>query len=541
MLIEIDCDLFRKSPISFHEGLNVILGDDVASNSIGKSTLLLIIDFAFGGDSYFSSENDSIRTLGHHVIRFCYKFGNKKMYFTRNTEIATEVSCCDAKYNKLSSITISDFRNILKDSYKLTQPDTTFRDIVGVFSRIWGKDNYYQHKSPMNSPHEKASIAINRLIKIFNKYDAIQKLIKEKQNIYEKGEAFKVASSKQIIPQITGVIYEQYGKEINSMSKDIDNITADITGVKTTYEAIVSEEVLTLRDEKSALIQKKNLYQEQLRKTQQNITTKNSGLNKQIEQIRSYFPNINMEKIETIDIFHTNITSILNEELKAREETLKELLVVCEKQIAELDRGIAKKLNMKDTPQYLRDRLVDLISKKLSYVHAMNLYDEREKLKNDLSAIDEQLKEVLNGILSEIAINMNNKMRELTELIYSSSKATPQINFEGNRYTFSSPDDTGTGKAYVNLITFDLSVLSLGNLPVIIHDSLLFKNIEIKILENIITVYQIFKKQIFIAIDEILRFSENTKVILSNNKVCSLSAENTLFNHIWNKESLDAH
>lgn len=59
MLYEIECDKFARKidgklvprgPITFHEGLNTVLGDKKAENSIGKSTFLLALDFCFGGD-----------------------------------------------------------------------------------------------------------------------------------------------------------------------------------------------------------------------------------------------------------------------------------------------------------------------------------------------------------------------------------------------------------------------------------------------------------------------------------------------------------
>ena len=54
MLREIFCDQFIsqgeiRKPIVFHKGLNSILGSNTGSNSIGKSTFLMIIDFVFGG------------------------------------------------------------------------------------------------------------------------------------------------------------------------------------------------------------------------------------------------------------------------------------------------------------------------------------------------------------------------------------------------------------------------------------------------------------------------------------------------------------
>ena len=52
MLKKLTCDKFRIDPttgkpfvIEFQDGLNVIRGTDENKNSIGKSTLLLLIDF----------------------------------------------------------------------------------------------------------------------------------------------------------------------------------------------------------------------------------------------------------------------------------------------------------------------------------------------------------------------------------------------------------------------------------------------------------------------------------------------------------------
>lgn len=38
MLKQIKCNLFNHKQIDFHDGLNIILGDDEAKNSIGKSS-----------------------------------------------------------------------------------------------------------------------------------------------------------------------------------------------------------------------------------------------------------------------------------------------------------------------------------------------------------------------------------------------------------------------------------------------------------------------------------------------------------------------
>ena len=59
MLIEIMSNEFesngkKRGRITFHKGLNTILGGKQSDNSIGKSTFLLAVDFCFGGESYYS-------------------------------------------------------------------------------------------------------------------------------------------------------------------------------------------------------------------------------------------------------------------------------------------------------------------------------------------------------------------------------------------------------------------------------------------------------------------------------------------------------
>lgn len=50
MLLEVRSDKFRQSAIQFRAGLNVVLGDDNATNSIGKSSLLMVLDFVLAGN-----------------------------------------------------------------------------------------------------------------------------------------------------------------------------------------------------------------------------------------------------------------------------------------------------------------------------------------------------------------------------------------------------------------------------------------------------------------------------------------------------------
>ena len=77
MLKELYCESFKENgktreKIIFSEGLNVVLGekkDGEEHNSIGKSTLILIIDFSFGGEIYKKSEPYK---HGEQIFKYCF-------------------------------------------------------------------------------------------------------------------------------------------------------------------------------------------------------------------------------------------------------------------------------------------------------------------------------------------------------------------------------------------------------------------------------------------------------------------------------------
>src|SRR5215471_7967263 len=98
MLLEIRCDKFRTTTISFNPSLNVVLGDENATNSIGKSTLLMVVDFVFGGNDLLLHNTDIITELGHHDYFFSFRFEEDTVRFRRGTFEPRIVYVCNAEY-----------------------------------------------------------------------------------------------------------------------------------------------------------------------------------------------------------------------------------------------------------------------------------------------------------------------------------------------------------------------------------------------------------------------------------------------------------
>ena len=95
-------------------------------------------------------------------------------------------------------------------------------------------------------------------------------------------------------------------------------------------------------------------------------------------------------------------------------------------------------------------------------------------------------------------------------------------------------DDTETGVAYKGLIVFDLSVLQLTNLPIIVHDSMVLKQISDIAIEKILEAYDNSVKQVIIAFNKQTSYTDVCNKILNEKAMLYLSSNwNELFERSW--------
>ena len=131
-------------------------------------------------------------------------------------------------------------------------------------------------------------------------------------------------------------------------------------------------------------------------------------------------------------------------------------------------------------------------------------------------------------------------MKEKNDFIYEGKRKSPFLILEKAGYRFATPDDTGTGTAYKSLVVYDLAVLELTNLPVLIHDSVIFKNIGDAPLEKILELYVKAGKQIFIALDKAGSYSAEASAILNDYARLRLSGgAHSLFGKSWGEKDTD--
>ncbi len=538
MLKRIKCRKFLQKEIIFHKGLNSIIGDNIGSNSIGKTILLMIIDFVFGGKSYITENNDVVEQLGHHTIFFSYIFHGQEYFFSRSTDSYNEIIICNEKFEPIDKRNIDEFCLWLQRKYSCELSNLSFRSIVGRYFRIYGKENLNERKPIQYFEKEKSVDSILYLIKLFDKYNALKTYENTLKSVREEKKILTGAGKKQIISAPTNkTAFRENEKKISKLEENIELIKKDIINQSTDIKSVISKEVLELQREKSNLSVLRNTLSNRLQRTQINIKNKKSKVHLELDKFNKYFSDFKAEEVKNINNFHENIANILKKELSDTEKKLKKEIEDVNLQIEKINNEIDNTLKIEDAPRASVDQLLNLTTEINSLKEQNEFFNKKNNLTSEIKELNSDYKELKVQVTDDISNQINTYMSMLNKIIYKDSRRAPNFNIHDKSYTFNTYGDTGTGTAFASLISFDLSLLNLTCLPALIHDLPLLKNIENKALENIITLYAKSQKQIFIAIDKLNSYNSETQKTIYESKVIKLSHEKILFIKNWKNKN----
>ena len=543
MLIEIVCDKFiehgkPREPITFHPGLNIILGSETGSNSIGKSTFLMIVDFVFGGTDYIAKLKDVQSNVGEHRICFAFKFQSGIYYFSRSSVNYTKVFVCDRDYNIKDSVpwSIDNYTSFLQKEYELNLPGLKFRNAIGRFSRI--KDAFIDEKHPIQQvQREKESSGIEALLKLVELYSDIEKKLNIVKDAENKYDAFTSALKYKYIQSVsTKTDYKKNSLTIRELAKQLDELekqySDSLCGMAEIQAKIISDtkkELSKFRRQYSRLSSELDVMRED-----QNLNS--SKFRGNFDGLIHFFPNVNLKRIEDIEQFHESVTNILKGEFQKTEEQLLDALKLLKVEI-DYRENYLKLLGLEaNVPRVIFEKYSNIKNKINKLQEANDSYDKKKQLNDVKKSTREALDRVILDKVSIMQEKINSKMNELNDAIYDGKRSSPILRVkDSSHYEFFTPNDLGTGSKYKGIIVFDLSMLELTKLPIIIHDSIMLKHIEDNAIEKILELYTRTNKQVFIALDKKGSYSPKTQTIMQNSVVLQLGSDSAaLFGKIWN-------
>ncbi|SHJ41276.1 DUF2326 domain-containing protein [Pseudomonas luteola] len=534
MLIYIECEWFTEKRITFKEKLNIVVGDRANSNSIGKSTFLKIIDFVYGGDTLITHGKDVHETLGHHSYIFQLRL-DKEYIFERNTGTPTVLNIHGSDGTRLE-LSTSDYLDFLRLHYTDSIENLSFRSVVSLVTRVWGRDNLDVRRPLHNFNQESGSQCIDWLIKVFKWFGPLEDISIRLANLLAEQKSLNAAAKQSIIPKITKAKYNKNIEYIAAYEARLDKIRTEISSLAMSINELIDEAVLEQKIQKNHLLEIRMTISSELERVRANLEDNKNISKRSFQPLLKIIPSLNLKKLDSIESFHNGLTRILRKEIKEKEKELYEQLRHIDDQLSICNAAIAKALKNSGNPAYIVDSVLD-ISLELSKLTKENeLHDKFTELKKKIKDFKDTLKEKKIAILSKIESSLNNDIEKLVNFIYGEMRASPKLELKPEKYSYEIPRDTGTGKAYSNLILLDISLLRHTTVPFLVHDSILFKNVENKAIENILRVYESLKQQSFISLDGEIVESSSAKSLVESCAVLYLNAEKLLYIMDWRKE-----
>lgn len=535
MLVKLSSEVFREKTIDFNAGLNVVIGDEKATNSIGKSSILMVIDFVFGGDSLLDHNYDIVEELGDHEYLFQFEFNGQPYYFKRGTFKSDLIYECNEKYEEEEPISIDEYRTFLKTAYSLDHIELTFRSMVSLFSRIWGKENI-DVKHPLHGfKRQKSADCIDNFLKQYDKYKSIQSMNMRVKELSVEKNTISKAFTQELIPRITKTKYKENITKVNEIDAEINDIKKNLAKYAVNINEIVNREVSELKTKKDSLLKEKGKITNRLKRVRLDLSQNKHIKSKTFSGLVRFFPEVDIDKITEVEEFHSKISTILKNELRESERELSLSLDEINSVISEIDSQLNTVFSKIDNPEVIVDRVHELANTHSSAAAEIRYFEKNDRVSDELKQLKDKLSEEKLRLLKIIEDIVNDKTRKYVNKIYSEERRSPTLTLSQNSYTFTAIEDTGTGKAYSNLIIFDLAVLETTDLPILIHDSVLYKNVENNAVAKLINLYISLGKQSFISIDEIKKYGSDAEFLLIKNRVLELNNNKVLYIKDWRK------
>ena len=433
MLYEIQCDRFisngqPRPPIRFNSGLNVVLGGRNADNSVGKSTFMLIIDFAFGGETYAKSQ--TALHIGNHLIKFAFKFAETLYYFSRDVVNANTVNVCDANYNVQSTLSIDNFRKKLRELYNITLRNGSFRGIVGPYFRIAEIENHNSLKPLHAFPSQKTIDAIVALEKLFDEYWHIEEYKDVLKKREEKLKAHNAARKQALLPNsvTTKTAYKRNTTEIERLEKELEELTLQTDRDLSKENTEEADQVSEIKGKITALKRKRTMLQSRLDAVKLNVSGGIRYVQGEFLELQEFFPDVNIRKIAEIEAFHEKLIVILKQQMEDEILRLSTLVAAATDEIQVLEEEQRSHGSLAAMSKAFLDKFSHYRQQIDTLRNQNKAYDDAKTFADDIKAAKQALKDAEDTILRNIESMINSQMTRYNDFVYNQTRKAPEIN-----------------------------------------------------------------------------------------------------------------
>lgn len=325
---------------------------------------------------------------------------------------------------------------------------------------------------------------------------------------------------------------------MSNIQRLIIQLQANLSSVGIEGIEVSNQQLAQLFEKREILLLQKSRIERALLRYKKNLNQVAIPNTSSFLQLKEFFPNVNIEHLKEIQSFHSNLGEILQNELKEEQAVLHKHLLSITKEIQHNEQEIERITLLPTKTAEIFNELQKLIKRQTQLQDQIRFYNTKLTVKEQQKENKERISNFLEVAVSDVTAEINSAINAYGSAIGTSNSKPPVLRLTPTTYTFGVKDNTGTGKAYTDLLLFDLAVLTLTPLPFLIHDSFLFNNIDDNTKASFLRLYADFpQKQIFISLDQYLgaKFDEIDKILYDSTRL-TLSSDRPLFGKDWRTE-----
>ncbi|MDU0972068.1 MAG: DUF2326 domain-containing protein [Actinomyces urogenitalis] len=410
----------------------------------------------------------------------------------------------------------------------------SLRDMVGPYVRLAGRDNLTPSRALQQSSSDSPTDAIIRLEKLTGFYSQVEGDHQGFQDSSKKLRAFDRADHEGVfvVQPIKGTEAEAKRREIVQLQRKSEQILRDEDERLLKDDDMITGHNAELRAKIRALQNQQEGVRTQISFLTASHPESTAPSNADWHELAEIFPQINTDRLTQVATFHQRIRT--NLAAQAEDETLR--LQAVDQALTSQIRDLSHQLIKERSSARLPRALLDQYSQIQVQIRNVDLALRQHERRSELAAQAEQAKEALSqtqaGVLPEIQSLINTRLEELAHALEEANP--PKLTFNNyDSYTFNVPGDDGTGTAYTSMVMLDQAILSITELPFLIHDTPVWANISKPRQSRILCYLANMPKQSFFALDATGALSAEAQKVVAAHTVISLDAdEESLFGYI---------
>lgn len=334
-------------------------------------------------------------------------------------------------------MTIKEYQKFLAKNYDLNLPGLICRSAISPFIRVYNRKTVNEKRPLQMFDKEPWKQQVYGLLKLFDKY---YYPIKERKEAADKAEeaytVFRNAEAYKYVPIVnTKKQYKENIKKNDSLKLRLANLESKNNEGALNLDEMRSERLRNIRNSLSQLRDFQNIYTSRLNVVKANEQAVPNKFRSNYRELKQFFLEVDLKKIEEIDKFHHQVTEFLKKEFEKEKRTLEDNISDVSTRISELVAEARKNKN----------------------------YETRNELNQAKKDQKEALHATANAQVAEVQHTLNNKMAELLieDICGTDAFQPPHIELKANNYSFETINDQGTGTSFKGLILFDQACMDL--------------------------------------------------------------------------------